>query len=316
MIYELIIIGGGPAGCAGAVYASRKQIKTAIVAYEFGGQSNVSDDIQNWIGTPHISGAELAKSLEAHVREYAGNIVDVLKGKKVASISKNEVEGKNVFTVTLESGESLESQTVLITAGSNHRKLEAKNADMFEHKGLTYCASCDGPFFTGMPVVVIGGGNAGLESALQLSAYCSKVYLLNRSDKFRADEVTIATAKNNPKIEIIPNAVSIEVLGDETNTFVAGLLYKDVLTNEEIKLDVKGIFVEIGQLPNTGIAGELVNKDPHGKIIVDHKSMKTSLSGIWAAGDCTDVLYHQNNIAAGDAVKALEDIYQWLQTQK
>lgn len=315
-MYELIIIGGGPAGCAAAVYAARKQIKTVIIAYEFGGQSNVSDDIQNWIGTPHISGAELAKNLETHVREYANDIVTILKGKKVANISKSEANDSIVFKIDLENGEVLESKAVLITAGSNRRKLEAKNADMFEHKGLTYCASCDGPFFTNMPVVVIGGGNAGLESALQLSAYCSKVYLLNRSDKFRADEVTIQTAKNNPKIEIISNAVSVEVLGDETNTFVGGLIYKNVLTNEEIKLDVKGIFVEIGQLPNTGIARELVDKDSHGKIIIDHKHMRTSNDGIWAAGDCTDVLYHQNNIAAGDAVKALEDIYQWLQIKK
>ncbi len=315
-MYELIIIGGGPAGCAAAVYAARKQIKSAIIAYEFGGQSNVSDDIQNWIGTPHISGADLAKTLEAHVREYAGQFVEILKAKKVASISKQESEGKTIFTVTLESGEVLNSHAVLITAGSNRRKLDAKNADMFEHKGLTYCASCDGPFFTDMPVAVIGGGNAGLESALQLSAYCSKVYILNRSDKFRADEITLETVRKNSKIEIIPNAISIEVLGDDENVFVGGLVYKNTLTNEEIKLDVKGIFIEIGQLPNTGIIGDLVKLDDYNKIVIDHKTMKTSQPGIWAAGDCTDVLYHQNNIAAGDAVKALEDIYQWLQTQK
>lgn len=312
-MYELIIIGGGPAGCAAGVYAARKQIKTALIAYEFGGQSNVSDDIQNWIGTPHISGAELAKTLEAHVREYAGEFVEILKAKKVANIIKNE---DGTFTVNLETGEQVNAKAVLITAGSNRRKLDAKNADMFEHKGLTYCASCDGPFFTDMPVAVIGGGNAGLESALQLSAYCSKVYILNRSDKFRADEITLETVHKNSKIEIIPNAISVEVLGDEDNVFVGGLIYKNTLTNEEIKLDVKGIFIEIGQLPNTGIIGDLVKLDTHNKIIIDHKTMKTSQAGIWAAGDCTDVLYHQNNIAAGDAVKALEDIYQWLQTQK
>lgn len=312
-MYELIIIGGGPAGCAAGVYAARKQIKTALIAYEFGGQSNVSDDIQNWIGTPHISGAELAKTLEAHVREYAGEFVEILKAKKVVNIIKNE---DGTFTVNLETGEQVNAKAVLITAGSNRRKLDAKNADMFEHKGLTYCASCDGPFFTDMPVAVIGGGNAGLESALQLSAYCSKVYILNRSDKFRADEITLETVRKNPKIEIIPNAISVEVLGDEENVFVGGLVYKNTLTNEEIKLDVKGIFIEIGQLPNTGIIGDLVKLDDYNKIIIDHKTMKTSQAGIWAAGDCTDVLYHQNNIAAGDAVKALEDIYQWLQTQK
>lgn len=314
-MYELIIIGGGPAGCAAAVYGARKQIKTALVAFEFGGQSTVSDDIQNWIGTPHISGADLAKSLEAHVREYAGDIVTIFKGKKVISILKNETENSG-FKIVLEGDEVLEAKAVLITAGSNRRQLDAKNADMFEHKGLTYCASCDGPFFTDMPVAVIGGGNAAFESALQLSAYCSKVYLLNRSDKFKADEVTLEVIKKNPKIEIINNAVSVEVLGDEENVFVGGLLYKNVLTNEEIRLDVKGIFVEIGQIPNTAIADNLVEKDAYNKIIVDHKRMRTSVDGIWAAGDCTDGLYHQNNIASGDAVKALEDIYQWLQVNK
>ena len=314
-MYELIIIGGGPAGCAAAVYGARKQIKTALVAFEFGGQSTVSDDIQNWIGTPHISGADLAKSLEAHVREYAGDIVTIFKGKKVISILKNETENSG-FKIVLEGDEVLEAKTVLITAGSNRRQLDAKNADMFEHKGLTYCASCDGPFFTDMPVAVIGGGNAAFESALQLSAYCSKVYILNRSEKFKADEITLEVIKKNPKIEIINNAVSVEVLGDEENVFVGGLLYKNVLTNEEIRLDVKGIFVEIGQIPNTAIADNLVEKDAYNKIIVDHKRMRTSVDGIWAAGDCTDGLYHQNNIASGDAVKALEDIYQWLQMNK
>ena len=308
-MYELIIIGGGPAGSAAAVYAARKKIKTAIIAYEFGGQSNVSDDIQNWIGTPHISGADLAKNLETHVREYAGDIVAILKGKKVIGITKNDEQIGSLFKINLDSGETLESKALLITTGSNHRKLEAKNANTFEHKGLTYCASCDGPFFTGMPVAVIGGGNAAFESALQLSAYCQKVYILNRSEKFRADEITLETIRKNPKIEIINNAVVVEVLGDESNTFVGGLIYKNVLGNEEIKLDVKGIFVEIGQLPNTDIIGDLITKDAHNKIIIDHKNMKTSRSGIWAAGDCTDVLYHQNNIACGDAVRAVEDIY-------
>src|SRR5574343_297417 len=292
-MYDLVIIGGGPAGCAAAVYAARKQIKTALVAAEFGGQSNVSDDIQNWIGTPHISGLELAKSLEGHVREYAGNVVDILKGEYVQKIE--HIDG--ISKTTLQNGKVLESKSLLITVGSAHRKLDAKNADTFEHKGLTYCASCDGPMFSGMPVAVIGGGNAAFESAAQLSAYCSHVYILNRSDKFKADEITIEAIKKNEKIELVTNAVPTEVLGEQ---FVSGLKYKDAQTNEEKVLDIKGIFVEIGQVPNTSLAEGVVERDNYGRIIIDHKRMRTNIDGIWAAGDCTDVLYHQNNIAAGD----------------
>lgn len=307
MQYELVIIGGGPAGCSAAVYAARKQIKTALVAAEFGGQSNVSEDIQNWIGTPHISGMQLAKDLENHVREYAGDVVEILKG---AFVEKIEKDGEIIKTI-LKDGKILESKSLLITVGSARRKLDAKNADIFEHKGLTYCASCDGPMFSGMPVAVIGGGNAAFESAAQLSAYCEKVYLINRSANFKADEITVESANKNPKIEIITNAIISEIIGEQ---FVSGLKYTQDGTEKE--LSVKGIFVEIGQIPNTTLAEGIVERDSYNKIIIDHKRMRTSVDGIWAAGDCTDVLYHQNNIAAGDAVKALEDIYQWLQLKK
>jgi alkyl hydroperoxide reductase subunit F len=289
------------------VYAARKQIKTALVAAEFGGQSNVSEDIQNWIGTPHISGMQLAKDLENHVREYAGDVVEILKG---AFVEKIEKDGEIIKTI-LKDGKILESKSLLITVGSARRKLDAKNADIFEHKGLTYCASCDGPMFSGMPVAVIGGGNAAFESAAQLSAYCEKVYLINRSANFKADEITVESANKNPKIEIITNAIISEIIGEQ---FVSGLKYTQDGTEKE--LSVKGIFVEIGQIPNTTLAEGIVERDSYNKIIIDHKRMRTSVDGIWAAGDCTDVLYHQNNIAAGDAVKALEDIYQWLQLKK
>lgn len=309
MLYDLIIIGGGPAGCAAAVYAARKQLKTALVAAEFGGQSNVSEDIQNWVGTPHISGMDLAKTLEAHVREYAGDVVEIFKGEYVDKVERADNKNK----VILQNGKTIESRALLVTVGSAHRKLDAKNADVFEHKGLTYCASCDGPLFSGMPVAVIGGGNAAFESAAQLSAYCSHVYILNRGENFRADEITIEATNKNEKVEIIKNAVPVEVTGED---FVNGIIYKDAVTGEEKKLDVSGIFVEIGQIPNTNLVKGIVDTDDYGRIIVDHKRMRTNIDGIWAAGDCTDGLYHQNNIAAGDSVKALEDVYQWLHMNK
>ena len=294
--YDLVIIGGGPAGSAAAVYAARKKIKSAIITTEFGGQSIVSDDIQNWIGTPHISGFDLAKSLESHVKEYQGDILSVIKGR-VVSVVQNE---DKTFSIKTSKDVIINTKAVLITTGSVRRKLDAVNADKFEHKGVTYCASCDGPVFTGKDVVVIGGGNAAFESALQLAAYCKSVKILNRTDKYRADEITVDKVIKNENIQIINNAVVNEVLGEQ---FVNGLIY-----NMTEKLVVEGIFVEIGQMPNTDYIAFL-DKNPAGNIIVDPRTQKASVDGVWAAGDCTDGLYHQNNIAVGDAVKAVESLY-------
>lgn len=299
-IYDLVIIGGGPAGSAAAVYAARKKIKSAIITTEFGGQSVVSDDIQNWIGTPHISGFDLAKSLESHVKEYQGEILNIIKGR-VAEVKQNE---DKTFSIKTSKDIIVNTKAVLVTTGSVRRKLEAVNADKYEHKGVTYCASCDGPVFTGKDVVVIGGGNAAFESALQLAAYCKSVKILNRTDKYRADEITVDKVLKNEKIEIINNVIVDEVLGEQ---FVNGLIY-----NKTEKLDIEGIFVEIGQIPNTNYI-DFIDKNSVGNIIVDPRTQKASVDGVWAAGDCTDGLYHQNNIAVGDAVKALENVYIWLQ---
>jgi|SRR3989338_6050425 len=302
MIYELIIIGGGPAGAAASVYAARKKLKTLFITSEWGGQSVVSEQIYNWIGTPSLSGTELAENFKKHVSANAGESLEIKEGEKVISLTKN-AEG---FLVKTDGNKEFGSKTILIASGSGRRKLVAKNADKLEHKGLTYCASCDGPLFEGMDVAVIGGGNAGFETAAQLLAYCKSVTLINRSDSFRADQITIEKVLKNPKITAIKNVDILEVRGDR---FVEGLIYEDKVTGEQKELKVSGIFVEIGQIPNTDFAKGLVPLDEIGRIKIDAWSQKTEIPGIWAAGDCTNVLYHQNNIAAGDAVRALEDIY-------
>lgn len=309
MQYELIIIGGGPAGSAAAVYAARKQLKTLLVTKEWGGQSTVSDDIQNWIGTPHISGSDLANSLKDHVLSYKGEFLEVKDNDLVNHVEKLE----NGFSVTLESSEVVTTKSLLVTAGSSRRKLEAEGADRLEHKGLTYCASCDGPLFSDMDVVVIGGGNAAFETVAQLSAYCKTVTLINRSENFRADEITVAKIKADPKVRIITNAETKEVLGEK---FVSGIKILHTDTNEEETLEVSGIFVEIGQISNGGFLKDIVEVDQFGKIVIDPWTQKASVEGIWAAGDITNVRYHQNNIAAGDAVKAIEDAYLWIKHSK
>lgn len=306
-VYDLIIIGGGPAGCSAAVYAGRKQLKTLLTTFEFGGQSVVSDDIQNWIGTPHIPGATLAKNLKEHVLEYTGEWITVKDGIKVSSVTQRE---DNKFVVTHDDGSVALGTSLLITAGSVRRQLPVPGADRLEHKGLTYCASCDGPLFSGMDVAVIGGGNAAFETAAQLLAYCKSVTLVNRSDTFRADEITVEKLSLNPKLRILKNVEMLEVLGEK---FVSGLKIKHSDTGTEETLNVMGIFVEIGQIPNSTFMDKFVDTDETGKIIIDPWTQKTSKAGVWAAGDITNIRYHQNNIASGDGVKALEDIYQWLQ---
>jgi alkyl hydroperoxide reductase subunit F len=298
-MYDLIIIGGGPAGTAAAVYAARKQLKTLLIVKEWGGQSTVSEDIQNWIGTPHISGADLAKSLRTHVEEYKSEILTILE-TEVTKVSGQDGD----FTVVTAKGEE-KSKAVLIATGSSRRKLDVPGADTLEHKGLTYCASCDGPLFGGMDVVVVGGGNAGFESAAQLLAYCKSVTLLSRSAP-RADAITVEKIKRHPAFTLIENAQPTKVEG---KVFVESLTYKKDGGDEEVTLPVSAVFVEIGQIPATHFAEGIVDMTATKNIVINPRTQETSVSGIWAAGDCTDVLYHQNNIAAGDAVRALEDIY-------
>jgi alkyl hydroperoxide reductase subunit AhpF len=184
--------------------------------------------------------------------------------------------------------------------------LEVKNADRLEHKGLTYCATCDGPLFSEKDVVVIGGGNAAFESAAQLLAYCNSVTLLNRSSSFRADKITVEKILKNPKMKAIKDIDILEIKGDK---FVEGIIFKDKNTEERRELKISGVFVEIGQIPNTDLVKDIVALNDIGKIKIDPWTGKTETPGIWAAGDCTNILYHQNNIAAGDAIRALEDIY-------
>ncbi len=315
-MHDLLIIGGGPAGVSAGVYAARKQLKTILIAEEVGGQSTVSEGIENWIGTVKISGADLAKNLRAHLDAYKGTWVDTVLGERVENLEKTAAG----FTATTTSGKTYSAQTVLIATGASRKRLEAKNADVFEHKGVTYCASCDGPLFSGMDVVVVGGGNAGFETAAQLLAYAKSVTLIHRSSAFKADAITVEKVLAHENMKAFLNTVPVEVLGDK---FVSGLVVEDKTTGEKRTLPVSGIFVEVGVMPNTSFAKHVVKFDEVGRIITNPRDQKAHLIhehgespyGVWAAGDCTDELYHQNNIAAGDGVKALEDIYVYLKTK-
>ncbi len=303
-MYDLAIVGGGPAGVAAGVYASRKLLKTIFIAKEIGGQSVVSADVQNWIGIPSISGTDLAKNLETHLRAYADGYMDIKKDVTAEKLEK--IEGG--FRVTTSDGKTYEAKTVLITTGANRRQLNVPGAKEYDQKGLTYCASCDGPLFSDMDVAVIGGGNAGFESAAQLLAYTKTVTLLDRMPSFKAEQITVQKVLAHPNMKALSEVEIQEVKGDG---MVTGLTYKDK-AGELHELAVQGIFVEIGLVPSTAFAEGIVTLDEYKRVITDPRNQHTSQEGVWAAGDCTDVLYHQNNIAMGDAVKAIEDIYLYL----
>jgi len=313
-MYDLIIIGGGPAGVAAGVYAARKQLKTIFISEDIGGQSIVSDSIENWIGVPKISGAELAQSLRAHLDAVKDDFVTLALGERVMSLEKiaGGLPTQTGFLIKTKSEKEFRAKAMLIASGASRQKLDVPGAEKFENKGVVYCASCDGPLFADQDVAVIGGGNAGFETSLQLLAYAKSVTLIHRHEEFKADPITVGKASAYSNMYIINNAEPIEVLGER---FVTGLKYKEGDSGETKELAVSGIFVEIGVAPNTEFAENLVALDSIQRIKTDPHNQRTSAEGIWAAGDCTDELYHQNNIAAGDGVKALEDIYLWVKKQ-
>jgi len=304
-MFDLIIIGGGPAGVSAGVYAARKRLKALLITESFGGQSTESSGIENWIGTRVIPGPEFGKMLEDHLRFYAGEWVTIKSGEWVTKVSKSD----KGFDVVSSSG-TYSTKTVLVTTGSTRRKLDIPGAKEFENKGISYCASCDGPLFAGQDTIIVGGGNAAFETAAQLLNYAKSVTLLNRSNDFRGDEITVEKVLSHPNMKAVKNAIPKEIKGDK---FVTSMVYEEGGTTKEIM--ATGIFVEIGLVPTTDFVKDVIALNKIGQISVDPKTQKTSTEGIWAAGDSTDGLYHQNNIAAGDAVKALEDIYLHIHTK-
>lgn len=307
-IHDLIIIGGGPAGVAAGVYAARKKLNTLVITKDFGGQSIVSETVENWIGEIIIKGVDLQKKLADNIKHYKSETFQINEFQFVKSITKKD----NIFEVENNMGKIFETKSVLITSGAKRRQLIVDGAKEFEHKGLTYCASCDGPLFADKDLVVIGGGNSGFESASQLLAYAKSVTLLHKGPEYRAEPQMVENVLANEKMNGILNANISEVLG---TTFVESIKYIDMVSKEEKSLDVAGVFVEIGAIPATDfVSDEFIKKDNIGQIVINHQNGKTSQPGIWAAGDCTDSLFKQNNIAMGDAVKCIEDIYSYLNT--
>jgi alkyl hydroperoxide reductase subunit F len=296
-MFDVLIVGGGPAGAAAAVYAARKGIRTGVVAERFGGQTLDTLGIENYISVMHTEGPQFASALEAQVR---ANDVDIMNGQRVAALAAAEQTG-GPLTVTLENGAQLQSRSVILSTGARWRNVNVPGEAEYRNKGVAYCPHCDGPLFKGRDVAVIGGGNSGVEAAIDLAGVVGSVTLIEFADQLKADAVLVKKLKSLSNVTIHVNAQTTEITGDGQK--VNGLLFKDRATGETHRVELAGVFVQIGLVPNTEFLKGTVELSRYGEIIIDEKCA-TSLPGVFAAGDVTTVPYKQIVIAAGEGSKA------------
>jgi len=295
--YEVLIIGGGPAGAAAAVYAARKGIRTGIVAERFGGQTMDTLAIENFISVLETEGPKFAAALEAHVRHYG---VDVMTLQRVARVDPAAQPGGHA-TVVLDNGAELKARAVIVATGARWRNMNVPGEAEYRTKGVAYCPHCDGPLFKGKDVAVIGGGNSGVEAAIDLAGVVKSVTLLEFADQLKADQVLVDKLKSLPNVTIHVNAQTTQVLGDGQK--MTGLRWKDRVTGAEHAPELAGVFVQIGLVPNTEFLKGTVELSKFGEVIVDARC-HTSVPGVFAAGDVTTVPYKQIIIATGEGAKA------------
>ena len=293
--FDVLVIGGGPAGSAGAIYAARKGLRTGVVAERFGGQVLDTLAIENFISVKETDGPRLASGLEQHVRDYEVDIMNLQRAEGLSSCPDGLTE------VRLASGATLKSKTVILSTGARWRNMNVPGEQEYKARGVAYCPHCDGPLFKGKRVAVIGGGNSGVEAAIDLAGIVAHVTLLEFDSILRADAVLQNKLRSLPNVKIITQAQTTEVTGDGEK--VNGLVYKDRSSGEKHTIELEGIFVQIGLLPNTDWLKGTLNLSPRGEIEVDNRG-QTSMAGVFAAGDCTTVPYKQIIIAMGEGAKA------------
>jgi len=303
-MYDLIIIGAGPAGLSAAIYAARRALKTLVLGKEIGGQAIYASQVENYPGFDLIPGFELMDKMKKHAEHLGAEF----QSFKVKEIKK---EG-DIFRVQEEDGKIFEGWAVVLCFGAAPRKLGIPNEDKFKGCGISYCATCDAPFYKNKIAVVVGGGNAALDAALLLAKFAKKVYLVHRREEFRAEEVRVNQARALSNIEIILNS---EVKGFKGDKTICGVSIGDIVNRTQREIEVNGIFVEIGHIIKSDFVKNLVNLDEHGQIVVNQKN-ETSAPGVFAAGDATVVPYKQIVIAAGEGAKAALSAYSYLQQVK
>lgn len=295
--YDVLVVGGGPAGAAAAVYAARKGIRTGVAAERFGGQVNDTLAIENYISVLETDGPKFAMSLEQHVKAYDVDVINLQRAEKLIPAA----EPGGLVEVQFASGGSLKSKTVIISTGARWRNVNVPGEQEYKNKGVAYCPHCDGPLFKGKRVAVIGGGNSGVEAAIDLAGVVEHVTLFEFADKLRADAVLVKKLESLPNVVIHTNAQTTEITGDGQK--VNGLTYTDRATGESKHVELEGVFVQIGLVPNTEWLKGTLELSRFGEIVVDAKGA-TSVSGVFAAGDVTTVPFKQIIIAAGDGAKA------------
>jgi alkyl hydroperoxide reductase subunit F len=303
--FEVLIIGGGPAGAASAIYAARKGIRTGLAAERFGGQVLDTMGIENFISVPHTEGPKLVSGLEQHVKDYD---VDVMNLQKAVKLVPASTPG-GLVTVELENGARLTSRTVILATGARWRQMGVPGEEEYRNKGVAYCPHCDGPLFKGKRVAVIGGGNSGVEAAIDLAGIVAHVTLIEFDSQLRADAVLQRKLNSLPNVTIVTSALTTEVHGDGVK--VNGLSYKDRTTDALHRVELEGIFVQIGLVPNTEWLKDSVALSPRGEIEVDPRGA-TSIPGVFAAGDATTTPFKQIVIAMGEGSKAALSAFDYL----
>ncbi|WP_394004115.1 alkyl hydroperoxide reductase subunit F [Luteimonas sp. WGS1318] len=294
--FDVLVVGGGPAGAAAAIYAARKGIRTGVASERFGGQVLDTMAIENFISVKETEGPKLAAALEQHVREYDVDVMDLQRATRLVPAGDD-----GLVEIGLENGATLRSRTVVLSTGARWRQMNVPGEDQYRNKGVAYCPHCDGPLFKGKRVAVIGGGNSGVEAAIDLAGIVAHVTLIEFDTQLRADEVLQRKLRSLANVRIVTNAQTTEVLGDGSR--VNGLVYRDRVGGDSHRVDLEGVFVQIGLLPNTEWLKDVVALSPRGEIIVDDRG-QTNVPGVFAAGDATTVPYKQIVIAMGEGSKA------------
>jgi alkyl hydroperoxide reductase subunit F len=292
--YDVLVVGGGPAGSAAAIYAARKGIRTGVVAERFGGQVMDTLGIENFISVQHTEGPKLVAALEQHVKEYGVDIMNLQRAEAL-------IPGDGMHELKLASGATLKAKNIILATGARWREMNVPGEQKYKAKGVCFCPHCDGPLFKGKRVGVIGGGNSGVEAAIDLAGIVAHVTLIEFDTKLRADAVLQDKLKSLPNVTVIMNALTTEVTGDGEK--MNGLFYKDRATEALHHLEMEGVFVQIGLLPNTAWLKGTLNLSKHGEIEIDARC-QTSVPGVFAAGDATTVPYKQIIIAMGEGAKA------------
>jgi len=303
MLYDLIIIGGGPAGITAGVYAARKKLKTLLITKDFLGQVGKTGEIENYLGFSQISGMDLAKKFEQHLRKFE---IEVKQGEKIIKVKK---QGKN-FLVRTENKNEFLAKTIIIATGGDPRPLEIPGEKEFIRRGVSYCSICDAPFYKDKGVIVVGGGNSGFEAALDLAKYAKRVFIFEKSDKIIADEVLQKQVKKESKIQVHLNKEMKKIEGSKT---VHSATYKDSKTGKTFQVPAHGIFIQIGSVPATGFLKGVCEFNKRDEIKVDFESCETSCPGIFAAGDVNNGKWKQIIIAAGEGARAALSVHKYLQ---